>query len=235
MVVGGGTSSSPWWSSVNLTSILTLPEASLSMENMKHNLSSLEDATGTDSGLQDDSLLPFLLNGEFESGRNYSSVTDLVNKSGGVSTPGDIGAIISYSSMTFVFIYCILFVTGAVGNLSVFLSVGHELRKTSRRSRIKVLILHLSMADLFVIFFVIPIEVFWRLTIFWYGGDTLCKICQFFRAFGLFLSSNVIICISLDRFYVIISPLKAIGGMRRVKNMLFFAWMAAVLFAAPQV
>lgn len=143
---------------------------------------------------------------------------------------------LSTNSRNCVIAYVILFCIGAPGNLFVFISVGREIwRRQLMRSRIKVLIWHLATADLFVMFVVIPIEVFWRLTIQWYGGDVLCKMAQFFRAFGLYLSSMVIICISLDRFFAIVFPLKVIGGMKRVRNMLWIAWSSSALFAAPQV
>ncbi|CAL8100505.1 unnamed protein product [Orchesella dallaii] len=142
---------------------------------------------------------------------------------------------LSTNSRNCVIAYVILFCIGAPGNLFVFVSVGREIwRRQLMRSRIKVLIWHLATADLFVTFVVIPIEVFWRLTIQWYGGDVLCKMAQFFRAFGLYLSSMVIICISMDRFFAIVFPLKVIGGMKRVRNMLGVAWTFSILFAAPQ-
>lgn len=144
--------------------------------------------------------------------------------------------IMSSTERNCVIAYIILFCIGAPGNLFVFISVGREIwRRQQMRSRIKVLIWHLATADLCVTFVVIPIEVFWRLTIQWYGGDALCKMAQFFRAFGLYLSSMIIICISLDRFFAIVFPLKVIGGMKRVRNMLCVAWGSAILFAAPQV
>ncbi len=143
---------------------------------------------------------------------------------------------LSTNSRNCVIAYVILFCIGAPGNLFVFISVGREIwRRQLMRSRIKVLIWHLATADLFVTFVVIPIEVFWRLTIQWYGGDPLCKLAQFFRAFGLYLSSTVIICISLDRFFAIVFPLKVIGGMKRVRNMLCVAWGSSIMFATPQV
>jgi hypothetical protein len=142
----------------------------------------------------------------------------------------------SPDSRNCVIAYVILFLIGAPGNLSIFVTVGREIwRRQLMRSRIKVLIWHLATADLFVCFVVIPIEVFWRITVQWYGGDALCRISQFFRAFGLYLSSMVIICISLDRFFAIVFPLKVIGGMKRVRNMLWLAWCSAILFATPQV
>lgn len=143
---------------------------------------------------------------------------------------------LSTNARNTVLAYLLLFCIGAPGNLFVFISVGREIwRRQLFRSRIKVLVWHLATADLLVTFVVIPIEVFWRLTIQWHGGNALCKLAQFFRAFGLYLSSMVVVCISLDRFLAIVFPMKVIGGMKRVRTMLAMAWSTAVLFALPQV
>ncbi|CAG7720296.1 unnamed protein product, partial [Allacma fusca] len=138
----------------------------------------------------------------------------------------------SETSRNCVIAYVILFLISATGNLSVFVSVFQQMRKT--KSRICVLILHLSIADLMVTFFMMPIEVAWRLTVAWYGGNILCKICQFLRAFGLYLSSMVLICISLDRYFAIIHPLKTSRAKRRGRAMLACAWASAALCSLPQ-
>jgi gonadotropin-releasing hormone receptor len=129
--------------------------------------------------------------------------------------------------------YSILFVVAAAGNLTVFFSVCHQLAKL--KWRITVLMLHLSIADLIVTFFLMPLEICWRLTIQWVGGELLCKGCQFLRAFGLYLSSNILICICLDRFIAILFPLRMVGATRRVKTMILIAWLAAAISSAPQV
>ena len=129
--------------------------------------------------------------------------------------------------------YMILFVIAATGNFSVFFSVLQQLRRT--KSRISILILHLSIADLLVTFGVIPLEVIWRITVQWYGGNVLCKICKFFHAFGLYLSSMVLICISLDRYFAIIHPLRVTDARRRGRLMLSSAWITAAICSVPQV
>jgi len=129
--------------------------------------------------------------------------------------------------------YCIFFIVGSVGNLSVFVSVLRQLGKL--KWRITILIVHLSIADLIVTFFLIPSEIAWKLSIQWHGGNVLCKMCQFTRVFGLYLSSMVVICISLDRFSAIVYPLKMVSASSRVKVMLLMAWIAATLFSIPQV
>jgi hypothetical protein len=139
----------------------------------------------------------------------------------------------SESSRNCVIAYSILFLIASTGNLTVFASFYRQYKK--HRSRISLLIVHLSVADLIVSFCLIPIEIFWRMTIQWYGGNALCKACQFMRAFGLYLSSMVLICVSFDRFFAILFPLRAIGGQHRVKVMLWMAWIASGVFSAPQV
>ena len=45
-----------------------------------------------------------------------------------------------------------------------------------------------------------PVEIGWAATVMWTAGDVLCRVCAFFKIFGLFLSGNILICISLDRY-----------------------------------
>lgn len=139
----------------------------------------------------------------------------------------------SPSSRTCVLIYSIIWIIASTGNLTVFASCYRQYKK--HKSRITLLILHLSVADLIVTFCLIPIEIAWRITIQWYGGNLLCKLCQFLRAFGLYLSSMVLICVSFDRFFSILFPLKFAGGKHRVKVMLILAWLASGVFSLPQV
>ena len=58
-------------------------------------------------------------------------------------------------------------------------------------------ILHLFVFQ--VTFLMMPLEIGWNVTVSWVGGDLLCRVCAFFRIFGLFLSSNIVMCMSIDR------------------------------------
>jgi gonadotropin-releasing hormone receptor len=44
-----------------------------------------------------------------------------------------------------------------------------------------------------------PLEIGWNITVTWQASDSACRIMAFFRTFGLYLSSFVIVSISLDR------------------------------------
>ncbi|KAL0270660.1 UNVERIFIED_CONTAM: hypothetical protein PYX00_007998 [Menopon gallinae] len=126
--------------------------------------------------------------------------------------------------------YCIMFVVAAAGNVTVLVT----LLRVQRKSRVNLLLLHLTIADLIVTFFMIPMEVMWRVTNQWRAGNVMCKLFMVIRAFGPYLSSNILVCITLDRYFVILYPLRISGAMRRGKMMLAFAWAYSFVCAFPQ-
>ncbi|CAN7938600.1 unnamed protein product, partial [Ixodes hexagonus] len=134
-------------------------------------------------------------------------------------------------SLVQVIVYTVLFVAAAAGNVPVFFSL---LSKRHRKSRIKLMILNLAVADLIVTFVMIPLEVGWRLTVQWTAGNAMCKIMQVLRAFGPYLSSMVLVCISLDRYFAVLHPLKVNDAQRRGKIMLSWAWIISILCSVPQ-
>ncbi|KAK7069105.1 hypothetical protein SK128_016340 [Halocaridina rubra] len=127
--------------------------------------------------------------------------------------------------------YSVLFVIAAIGNLTVFITL---FRNRHRKSRVNLMIMHLAVADLMVTLINFPIEVGWRITVQWLAGNLACKLLNFFRAFGLYLSSLVLVCISLDRYFAIVHPLKVNDAQRRGKMMLSFAWSVAAVCSVPQ-
>ncbi|XP_054290441.1 adipokinetic hormone/corazonin-related peptide receptor variant I-like, partial [Macrosteles quadrilineatus] len=134
-------------------------------------------------------------------------------------------------SLVVVAIYSIIFVVASVGNVTVFVSL---VRSRRRKSRVTLMMTHLSIADMIVTFFMIPLEICWRISTQWFAGNAACKFLLFFRAFGLYLSSNVLVCISLDRYFAVLHPLKVTVARRRGKLMLVGAWTASVVCSLPQ-
>lgn len=77
-------------------------------------------------------------------------------------------------------------------------------------------------------------QIGWRLTVEWKAGNLACKVFLFLRAFCLYLSSNVLVCVSLDRCFAVVYPLRVTDARRRGKSMLLGAWIIAMLNALPQ-
>lgn len=131
-----------------------------------------------------------------------------------------------------IYIYSFLFVISVIGNLS---AVTNLLKRENRRKRMNRLVIHLSVADLMVTFITIPFEVGWRLTVTWKAGVIGCKVFQFLRVFGLYLSSMVLICISVDRYYAIVHPLRVNYVNQRNRRLLTTAWAVSLFFSIPEV
>ncbi|GMT26055.1 hypothetical protein PFISCL1PPCAC_17352, partial [Pristionchus fissidentatus] len=104
-------------------------------------------------------------------------------------------------------------------------------------SRLDLLKQHLNYSDLLVIFLYVPSRSLWLLTYDWRGGNLLCKLVKFGQSLSFQASSNVIVCIALDRFLSIASPAHQIPtkAQRRTKLMLAFAWILAMVISAPQL
>ncbi|XP_028169891.1 gonadotropin-releasing hormone II receptor-like [Ostrinia furnacalis] len=78
------------------------------------------------------------------------------------------------------------------------------------------------------------LEIGWKYTNAWLVGNLFCKLLLVVRAFGLYLSSNILVCISIDRFFAVLYPLRLPVARRRSKQMLYCAWAAALACSLPQ-
>ncbi|XP_014614729.1 PREDICTED: gonadotropin-releasing hormone II receptor-like isoform X1 [Polistes canadensis] len=129
--------------------------------------------------------------------------------------------------------YSVLMGISAIGNISVLLLIMRRRRTT--KSRIYTMLMHLAIADLLVTFLMMPLEIGWSITVSWKAGDAMCRIMAFFRVFGLYLSSFILVCISMDRYYAVIKPLQLLHVDRRGKIMLTIAWLGSIFCSIPQM
>ncbi|XP_065078136.1 adipokinetic hormone/corazonin-related peptide receptor variant I isoform X1 [Ochlerotatus camptorhynchus] len=127
-------------------------------------------------------------------------------------------------------VYSVLMIISAIGNITVLALLIK--RRLKSHSRIDMMLTHLAIADLLVTFLMMPLEIAWAFTVYWTAGDIMCRLMAFFRTFGLHLSSFVLVCISVDRYYAVLQPLKL--SKRRGKIMISIAWSMSVLCSAPQ-
>jgi gonadotropin-releasing hormone receptor len=133
-----------------------------------------------------------------------------------------------------VIIYSVFFALSLLGNSSVFIILLFTKNKKSQ-TRINYLITHLAAADLLVTLFNLPLEIGWRSTIAWRGGAFGCKFLQYLRVFTLYLSSNVLIVVSMDRYFAIMHPIRRFAARKWSSKMLIIAWIVAAICAIPQV
>lgn len=100
-----------------------------------------------------------------------------------------------------------------IGNIATIWNI--QKNRASRRalrhscSAIYALILHLSVADILVTFFCIIGEALWSFTVQWLAGDAGCKLVKIFQMFALYLSTNVLVLIGIDRWVAVKYPMKS--------------------------
>jgi gonadotropin-releasing hormone receptor len=108
-------------------------------------------------------------------------------------------------------------------------------RNRAKHSTIHTLILQLATADLVATFFCTAAEAIWASTIQWYAGNAMCKMVKFLQVFGLYLSTYIIVIISIDRCCAILDPMSRNRAPRRVKIMIIIAWTVSAILSSPQV
>ncbi|VEN42297.1 unnamed protein product [Callosobruchus maculatus] len=157
----------------------------------------------------------------------------VTNETGGVQHHLPISMRFNDGHRLSIAVYSVLMVFSAIANITVLVLLAK--RRKQSRSNINTMLMHLAIADLMVTFLMMPLEIAWASTVQWKAGDIMCRIMMFFRTFGLYLSSFVLVCISVDRFYAVLKPLHLATIDRREKMMLMSAWIGAVLCSAPQM
>ena len=95
--------------------------------------------------------------------------------------------------------------------------------------------MNLAVADLFVTFFCNVTDAVWASTVQWLAGNVMCKLVKFLQVFGLYLSTYIIVIISIDRCYAILDPMSRNSAPKRVRVLTILTWIFSALFSLPQV
>lgn len=83
----------------------------------------------------------------------------------------------------------LIFVLAALGNGTVLLSL--MLRK-KKLTRMHILMIHLSVADLFVAFGSVLPQIAWDVTFVFKGGDFLCRLVKYMQVYFVITSKNAL-------------------------------------------
>lgn len=112
-----------------------------------------------------------------------------------------------------VIVLSLMGIMSLIGNIATIWNI--QKNRATRRalrhscSAIYALILHLSVADILVTFFCIIGEALWSYTVEWLAGDLACKLVKIGQMFSLYLSTNVLVLIGIDRWVAVKYPMKS--------------------------
>ncbi|GFV49358.1 gonadotropin-releasing hormone receptor [Trichonephila clavipes] len=123
-------------------------------------------------------------------------------------------------------------VLACIGNVATLGSIIRRGRQHS--STVYLLLVHLSVSDLFVTSFCIIGEGLWTLTVEWYGGNWLCKVFKFLQMFSLYLSTFTLVVIGFDRLCAVKFPMRRIKARIQVHRAIIGAWVLSSVLSAPQ-
>ncbi|XP_047654721.1 gonadotropin-releasing hormone receptor isoform X2 [Phacochoerus africanus] len=107
--------------------------------------------------------------------------------------------------------------------------------KGKKLSRMKVLLKHLTLANLLETLIVMPLDGMWNITVQWYAGEFLCKVLSYLKLFSMYAPAFIMVVISLDRSLAITRPLAVKSNSMLGRFMIGLAWLLSSIFAGPQL
>ncbi|XP_078086630.1 prokineticin receptor 1-like [Mustelus asterias] len=126
---------------------------------------------------------------------------------------------------------CIMLVCG-LGNL-IFIST--LARYKQLRSLTNLLIANLAISDLLVAAVCCPFELDYYVVkqLSWEHGPTLCASINYLRTTSLYVSTNALLAIAIDRYFAIVHPLKRRMMYQTAYVLIGVVWVASLLIAIP--
>ncbi|XP_004706349.1 gonadotropin-releasing hormone receptor isoform X2 [Echinops telfairi] len=107
--------------------------------------------------------------------------------------------------------------------------------KGKKLSRMKVLLKHLTLANLLETLIVMPLDGLWNITVQWYAGEALCKVLSYLKLFSMYAPAFMMAVISLDRSLAITKPIAMKSYSKLRQSMISLAWILSSVFAGPQL
>lgn len=120
-----------------------------------------------------------------------------------------------------------------IGNLVLIVAIINK--KSRRRKRVNVFIVNLAVADLAVACITMTTELLEALFRQWVLGAVLCKLLLYFQVVTLSSTTFLLTGMSIDRYQILVRPLKSLRQRPRIKSKVVIAWIMAFVISIPQV
>lgn len=128
------------------------------------------------------------------------------------------------------FMLSTIFIGSVLGNGLILLVI-----QRSRRSEwtTNYFVLSLGLSNLTIPFMCVLWSMIWIMRGSWLFDNVTCKLTFFFHFLNAGVSAGLLACISLDRFYIIVHPLKFKMSRSQTKELIIFVWIFMVCSSAP--
>ena len=132
--------------------------------------------------------------------------------------------------LVFCLMYAIIFCIGVFGNILVSLVV---IKNNHMRTVTNVFIVNLAISDVVMCLFAVPFTPLQSFTGRWYFGGAMCKLFPFSQGVSVYISTLTLTIIALDRFVVILYPLRARMQMKTCALLVALIDGLAMFLIAP--
>jgi RYamide receptor len=127
--------------------------------------------------------------------------------------------------------YSLVFIVALLGNGLVCFVVQSSPRM---KTVTNYFIVNLAVGDILMTLFCIPFSFISVLVLrYWPFGGVMCKIVNYSQAVSVFVSAYTLLAISIDRYMVIMHPLRPRLGKTAAKLVVAGVWGGALATAAP--
>ena len=128
---------------------------------------------------------------------------------------------------------CVLMFLTVVGNTSLVLVITCCPRQ--RRKRVNLFLLNLALGDLMVCFVTMTTEILFVAFGEWVLGAVACKLIVYLQMVTLSSATFLLTAMSIDRYQVLVQPLRSLAGRPAIWRKVLVAWAAAFVFSLPQL
>lgn len=128
---------------------------------------------------------------------------------------------------------------GVPANAVILQKLIKEMKMSNRdmvKSGFVMLKINLNITDLLILTYSLG-KLIWLITYKWIGGDYACRFYQMFSMFSLYSSSNIVMCIALDRLRNVIYANQIhtkTDKISTVSILAYSSWLAALVCSLPQ-
>ncbi|XP_035667294.1 orexin receptor type 2-like [Branchiostoma floridae] len=136
------------------------------------------------------------------------------------------------TGIVLLFLNVVVFLIGLVANVSVLLAI---FRRSPMDRVANAFMVNLCVCDLLVITLCVPVNAGMEVYRSYVYGPVMCKILPYVQAVSVCTSVLTLTAVSLDRYLVICSPLRAmsVSPSLRIKIVIPCLWVASMLIMLP--
>ena len=127
----------------------------------------------------------------------------------------------------------IVMVLTLLGNTTLILII--TCHPAERRKRVNVFLVNLALGDLMVCVFTMTTEILFVAFGEWVLGAAACKIIVYGQIVTLSSAVFLLAAMSIDRYQVLVQPLRSLAGRPRIWKKVTAAWLLSFIVAIPQL